>query len=293
MVSKAPLTQPAFNTLNWNTPLNSNFGITSNALGAIAPVSVASTDYVLSSSEAEHMGISVTGTKSANINLLLPAGIVGSWILKNGTTGAYTLTIYVNNGAGAPAGVGVELPTTALTIVMSDGTNVYSAGSYIAPGSVGTTQLANGAVTTAKLADASVTTAKIVDANVTTAKIADANVTTAKIADANITPAKLNGAQSGSAPIYGVRAWGRVDSSGALSYGGNIASAVRNGVGNFSVVFTTAMANANYAVVVTPELAVITRSATIAAKSASGFTVYIGTDGGNPDSTAFSFMVIQ
>ena len=70
-----------------------------------------------------------------------------------------------------------------------------------------TNAIAANAVTTAKILDANVTTAKILDANVTTAKILDANVTTAKIADAAITPAKLNGAQSGSAPIFGARAW--------------------------------------------------------------------------------------
>jgi hypothetical protein len=67
--------------------------------------------------------------------------------------------------------------------------------------------IAADAVTTAKILDDSVTTAKILNANVTTAKILDANVTTAKIADANITAAKLDGAQTGTAPIYGIRAW--------------------------------------------------------------------------------------
>ena len=45
------------------------------------------------------------------------------------------------------------------------------------------------------------------DITVTTGNIVDASVTTAKIADANVTAPKLNGAQTGTAPVYGVRAW--------------------------------------------------------------------------------------
>ena len=40
-------------------------------------------------------------------------------------------------------------------------------------------------------------------------------VTTANVVDASITPAKLSGAQTGSAPIYGCRAWVNID--GALA----------------------------------------------------------------------------
>jgi hypothetical protein len=80
--------------------------------------------------------------------------------------------------------------------------------------------IASNAVTTAKILDANVTTAKILDANVTTAKILDANVTTAKIADAAITAPKLDGAQTGTAPIYGIRAWVNFNGTTADNIGG-------------------------------------------------------------------------
>lgn len=80
--------------------------------------------------------------------------------------------------------------------------------------------IAADAVTTAKILDANVTTAKILDANVTTAKILDANVTTAKIADAAITAPKLNGAQTGTAPIFGVRAWVNFNGTTSADIGG-------------------------------------------------------------------------
>lgn len=61
----------------------------------------------------------------------------------------------------------------------------------LAPGAIGTTELANLAVTTAKLALLAVTPAQLATNAVTTSKITDANITTPKIADANVTLAKL------------------------------------------------------------------------------------------------------
>jgi len=119
---------------------------------------------------------------------------------------------------------------------------------------------ASDGVTTAKLATGAVTTAKITDANVTTAKIADSNVTAAKIADANITAPKLSGSQTGTAPIYGVRAWVNFDMTRNAAGGsdtantdryliasGNVSSVTKTATGEFTVNFTSALPSANYA----------------------------------------------
>jgi uncharacterized protein YjbI with pentapeptide repeats len=141
--------------------------------------------------------------------------------------------------------------------------------SKMAANSVGSTNVIDGSVTSAKIAADAVTTAKILDSNVTTEKIAggavttikiaDANVTTAKIADASITAAKLSGAQTGSAPIYGVRAWvvfdmtrnaaGGTDSANTARYiyaNGNVSSVVKNNTGDFTVNFTTVLPDTFY-----------------------------------------------
>ncbi len=111
-----------------------------------------------------------------------------------------------------------------------------------------------------KLADDAITTAKIDDDAVTTAKIDNDAVTTAKIDDGAITAAKLDGAQTGSAPIYGCRAWVNFDGTrdeadtGASTNGanvkirgsGNVASVLKNGTGDYTITFTTAMPDANY-----------------------------------------------
>jgi hypothetical protein len=93
--------------------------------------------------------------------------------------------------------------------------------------------------------------------------IGSSKVVTAMITDANVTAAKLSGAQTGSAPIYGCRAWVNFDGTrneadtGASTNGanvkirasGNVASVLKNGTGDYTVTFTTAMPDANYCVV--------------------------------------------
>lgn len=138
-----------------------------------------------------------------------------------------------------------------------------------------TADISDSQITTAKIADANVTTAKIADANVTTAKIADANVTAAKIANnavetakinnAAITAAKLDGAQTGSAPIYGCRAWVNFNGTTGTTVdgefrctirgSGNVTKAVRTGTGDYTVTFTTAMPDENYAAVIVADRA--------------------------------------
>lgn len=79
----------------------------------------------------------------------------------------------------------------------------------------------------------------------------DASITTADIADANITAAKLNGAQSGSAPIYGARAWVNFNGTGtvAIRASGNVSSITDNGAGLYTLNFTAAMPDTNYATI--------------------------------------------
>lgn len=153
----------------------------------------------------------------------------------------------------------------------------------IANGAVTTPKLAAGSVHTAKIEDLAVTTIKIADANVTLAKIANvgsgvvlgrstagsgvleelttlpavngsnltnlngANIATGDIAAARITTA-LNA--SGSAPLFACRAWVNFNGTGTVSIraSGNVSSITDNGVGDYTVNFTTAMQDANYCV---------------------------------------------
>lgn len=87
--------------------------------------------------------------------------------------------------------------------------------------------------------------------------IAAGAVVTADVADAAITAPKLSGAQTGSAPIYGCRAWVNFNGDAGstvdgefrctIRASGNVSKVVRSATGDFTVHFTTAMPDANYA----------------------------------------------
>jgi hypothetical protein len=65
-----------------------------------------------------------------------------------------------------------------------------------------------------------------------------------------VTAASLDGTQSGSAPIYGARAWVNFNGTGtvAIRASGNVSSITDNGAGDYTVNFTTAMPDVNYAI---------------------------------------------
>jgi len=92
----------------------------------------------------------------------------------------------------------------------------------------------------------------------------DLSIGTGDIADAAITAAKMSGAQSGSAPIYGARAWVNFNgtSTVAIRASGNVTSITDNGTGDYTVNFTTAMPDADYTLVGTSSIADNVASAT-------------------------------
>jgi hypothetical protein len=105
----------------------------------------------------------------------------------------------------------------------------------------------------ATLAANTVTTSALVSGAVTTEKIAPGAVITADLADGAVTAAKMSGGQSGSAPVYGCRAW--VNFYGTLSAGGvnasqnnqpvfirssgNIDRVIKTNTAKYTIFFTT------------------------------------------------------
>ena len=85
---------------------------------------------------------------------------------------------------------------------------------------------------------------------VVTAMVNDSAITTAKVNNGAITAAKLDGAQTGSAPVYACRAWVFFDgttSPATIKGSGNVTSVTKNSTGNYTVNFTTALPNDDYA----------------------------------------------
>lgn len=137
MASKAPLAQPTFNSSGWDVPLNSNFQIAADALGAITSLSITTTNVTLTAAQAQTAGIAVGGSLTGNRSLLLPQNCVGFWFIYNNTTNGFALSIFNNNGSGSPAGTGVTLPINTVAapnnsyVIYSDGTNVSYAASNV------------------------------------------------------------------------------------------------------------------------------------------------------------------
>jgi hypothetical protein len=148
---------------------------------------------------------------------------------------------------------------------------VTASYNWVSGETVTPTKLNTAAAPTVVVADNEVTTSKILDANVTAEKLASNAVETAKIADDAVTNDKLSlAANAGEVkkalnadnapPIFACRAWvnfdGTKDTTGAASTentnrlirgSGNVASVLRNGVGDYTMTFTTAMPDVNYA----------------------------------------------
>lgn len=156
----------------WDVPENYNEAALDLILGGTASVSVtgASGTVALTADKYQPLALRFTGTLTANVTYTVPSGVGGTWVVRNETTGSFTITLQsLTSGASATFVVPQDnLPYSVTCIAVSGG------GFY-----------------TSALADGSISTAKIVDLAVTTAKLADGAVTTVKMADYSITNAKL------------------------------------------------------------------------------------------------------
>ena len=107
---------------------------------------------------------------------------------------------------------------------------------------------------------------------------------------------------SGSAPIYGVRAWvnfvgnGSSSANATLNGSGNIATVYKTGLGNFTATFTTALPDANYAITFAAK---VTNSASanngtcidVYAQSATAFSFTVTDPSGNNYASPHSVMI--
>jgi hypothetical protein len=107
---------------------------------------------------------------------------------------------------------------------------------------------------------------------------------------------------TGSAPKYACRAWVNFDGTGtvAIRASGNVSSITDNGVGNYTVNFTTAMPDANYALVAnggdyssgTAYLYTQERASTRTASSVRVATGFVNTGAAAVQDNAHNFVAI-
>lgn len=124
----------------WGTILNTNTSLIDTGMGGSTPLSVAgNSNVVLTSSngapdQSRSAYYNFTGALTGNIDVLLGQNRCGRAVIHNGTTGAFTLSVGNDNGAGTPAGTVVAIPQGETATVFFDGTNAVIANT---PGGIG------------------------------------------------------------------------------------------------------------------------------------------------------------
>lgn len=158
-----------------------------------------------------------TQVTSTNLNNLVDAAVFTSSAVDDATTqlsGGKIVVKTIQTG---------NIATNAVTTAKIVDANVTEA------------KLATDSVSTVKIQDDAITNAKIADNSIEQAQMADNSVGTAEIIDANITAAKLDGAQTGSAPIYGIRAWVNFDGTSTTSVAGTYSRTVSSNTATVTI----------------------------------------------------------
>ena len=152
----------------WDVPENYNEAALDLILGGTASVSVtsASGTVALTADKYQPLALRFTGTLTANVTYTVPSGVGGTWVVRNETTGSYTITLQsLTSGASSTFVVPQDnLPYSVTCIAVSGGGFYISA---LADGSVSTAKIVDLAVTTAKLANYSISNTKLLPSTVT------------------------------------------------------------------------------------------------------------------------------
>lgn len=114
----------------WGGLLNTTIDLVDSAVAGILTKSVAGgVNVVLTSNqgaadEERHQHFVCIGVMTGDVCVLFPSGRTKTFSVFNGTTGAFNLTIGVNNGSSLPLGTTALIPAAASVELVSDGTDV-------------------------------------------------------------------------------------------------------------------------------------------------------------------------
>ena len=183
------------NAGTWGQVTNTNLVLIQQAIAGYQAISIAggaqTTALAMTQSAvstARNAVLKLTGTITGNQIVTVPNNIEKTWIVSNGTVGAFTV-----NFKYASTGTGQTWTTTdkGIKILYADGTDIQVVDLSTLSGTVATAQIADFAVNTAELATNAVTAVKITQSTITQAKLASNSVGATQIIQSTITQAKL------------------------------------------------------------------------------------------------------
>ena len=232
------------NAGTWGDKTNANLNVIQQAIAGFKSVSIAggaqTTNLLinnspdLATSDARNAVIKLTGTITGNQIVTVPTGIEKTYIVQNGTTGAFTVQFIQAGGTGTT----FSATDKGIKILFADGTNINAVdlstlSGTVASGAVATASIENLAVTSAKLASFAVTEARLASFAVTTSRLATNAVTAIKITQSTITQSKLAANSVGSNQLIstGVTAASYTSASITVDADGRITAASSGSAG--------------------------------------------------------------
>jgi hypothetical protein len=174
------------NAGTWGAITNTNLVVIQQAIAGYQDISIAggaqTTALVMTQNalaNARNAVIKLSGTITGNQIVTVPNGIDKTWIVSNGTTGAFTVTFKY-----ASTGTGQTWTTTdkGIKILYADGTDIRVTDLSTLSGSIVAAQITNSTITQAKLAANSVGTNQLQTNAVTAIKITQSTITQSKLA---------------------------------------------------------------------------------------------------------------
>jgi hypothetical protein len=183
------------NAGTWGSITNTNLTVVQQAIVGYQDVSIAggaqTTALVVTQnalSNAKNAVLKLSGTITGNQIVTVPNGITKTWIVSNGTTGAFTVTFKY-----ASTGTGITWSTTdkRIKILYADGTDIRTADLSTLSGQVVAAQITTSTITTTQLAAGAVLGNNIAASTITASKLAANSVVANNIVTSTITQSKL------------------------------------------------------------------------------------------------------